>query len=207
MKSSHLMGLAAVAGLASVASAEITINQGDSAPSSATSLNFDEAGQATGPVAPTYWQADYGIVIASGDGSPVVDAWGGVFGPWLGTGNSVFGNFGVFITFDDDVTNFSAQVWDPSGPPSPIGGGLIVAVFNNGAEVASSVIEPAWGTDLGSWLDIVAGGGSAFDEVRFVGLGFDPSTFTDNLSWTAVPAPGVVAVFALAGLGASRRRR
>jgi hypothetical protein len=207
MKSSHLVCLAAVAGLASFASADIVIGQGDSAPGYTTSLNFDQAGQATGVVAPTYWQADYGISIAAGDGSPVVDAWGGVFGPWLGTGNSLFGNFGIFITFDNDVTEFSAQVWDPSGAPSPIGGGLIVAVFNNGSEVASSVVEPAWGTDVGSWFNVVASGGAAFDEIRFVGLGFDPSTFADNLSWTAVPAPGVAAVFALAGLGAGRRRR
>jgi hypothetical protein len=132
--------------------------------------------------------------------------WGGIFGPWLGDGNSFFGNFGVFITFDNDVTAFSAQVWDPSGPPSPIGGGLIVAVWNDGVEVTSTVIEPAWGTDVGSWLDIVGDGGTAFDEVRFVGLGFDPSTFTDNLSWTPVPAPGAIALLGLAGLAGRRRR-
>jgi hypothetical protein len=167
----------AASGIASAASADVVISQGDSAPTYATTLNFDEPGQATGPVPSTYWQADYGIVIDSGDGNPVVDAWGGIFGPWLGDGNSFFGNFGVFITFDNDVTAFSAQVWDPSGPPSPIGGGLIVG-----------------------------DGGTAFDEVRFVGLGFDPSTFTDNLSWTPVPAPGAIALLGLAGLAGRRRR-
>ncbi|MGA1018056.1 MAG: hypothetical protein ACO3YY_08735, partial [Phycisphaerales bacterium] len=196
----------AASGIASAASADVVISQGDSAPTYATTLNFDEPGQATGPVPSTYWQADYGIVIDSGDGNPVVDAWGGIFGPWLGDGNSFFGNFGVFITFDNDVTAFSAQVWDPSGPPSPIGGGLIVAVWNDGVEVTSTVIEPAWGTDVGSWLDIVGDGGTAFDEVRFVGLGFDPSTFTDNLSWTPVPAPGAIALLGLAGLAGRRRR-
>lgn len=206
--SSKRVCIAAIAatGIAAAASADVVITQGDSAPTYATTLNFDEAGQATGPVPATYWQADYGIVIDSGDGNPVVDAWGGIFGPWLGDGNSFFGNFGVFITFDADVTSFSAQVWDPSGEPGPIGGGLIAVALNDGAEVASTLVTPAWGTDAGSWFDIVASGGDAFDEVRFVGFGFDPSTFTDNLSWTPVPAPGVVAVLGLAGLAGRRRR-
>src|SRR3546814_9914877 len=40
---------------------------------------------------------------------------------------------------------FSIQAWDPSGPPSPFGGGLGVFVFDDGVEVGSGFFTPAWG--------------------------------------------------------------
>ena len=207
MNVARLLLAAAPVGFAAAASAQVVIEQSTVAPPThATSLNFDEPGQATGSLPATYWQAEYGLVIDAGDGNPVVDNWSTIFGPWLGTGNSFFGNFGVFITFDSEVVEFAAQVWDPSGPPGPIGGGLFVGAFLNGAEVASGMYTPAWGTDVDSWFDIHGENGATFDEVRILGFGFDPSTFADNLSWTAVPAHGVVAIFGLAGLARGRRR-
>lgn len=124
----------------------------------------------------------------------------------LGDGNSFFGNFGIFLTFDDDVTEFSAQVWDPSGPPSPFGGGLGVFVFNDGVEIASYFGEPAWAGLGDSWFDIAATDGMVFDEVRILGFGFTPTTYADNLSWNPVPAPGALALLGLAGLSRRRRR-
>ncbi len=196
----------AACGVAAVASADVSISQGDSAASYSVGLNFDQAGQATGPIAANYWQPSYGIVIDAGDGGPIVGDWGAAYGPWLGSGNSFFGNFGVFITFDTAVTGFSAQVWDPSGDPTPFGGGLFALAYSNGVEVASVLVTPAWSTSSGSWFDISAAGGSSFDEVRFVGLGFTPETFIDNLSWSPVPAPGAIALLGLCGLAGRRRR-
>lgn len=188
------------------ASADITISTSATGSQYATSLNFDEAGGPTGAVSSTAWQSTYGITIMPGDGADnLVQDWGSTFGPWLGTGNSLLGNFGIFMTFDTDLTSFSSQLWDPSGG-GPFGG-LIVAVFSGGTEVASTIITPSWGGAGDSWVDITTTGGATFDEVRYVGLGFDPSTFADNLSWSAVPAPGALAVFGLVGLGGSRRRR
>lgn len=206
MKSTQLSFAVASLGLAGIASADVVISQGDSAPTYSTTLNFNEPGQPTGSVSPSYWQAGYGVTIAAGDGNPIVNDWSAVYGPWLGTGNSLFGNFGVFMTFDNDVTEFSGQVWDPSGPPTPISGGMAVVALLDGAEVAFTVVTPAWGTDAGSWFNIVGTGGSTFDELRFVGFGFTPETFVDNLSWTAVPTPGAIAILGLAGLAGRRRR-
>lgn len=205
----HRLDLAVVSAIAAActaaASADITISTGTSGTQFATSLNFDEAGGPTGAVSSTAWQSTYGITIMPGDGGDnFVQDWGATFGPWLGTGNSLLGNFGIFMNFDSDLSGFSSQLWDPSGD-GPFGG-LIIAVFSGGTEVASTIIGPSWGGIGDSWVNITTTGGSTFDEVRYVGLGFDPSTFADNLSWSAVPAPGAVALFGLVGLGARRRR-
>ncbi|MCA9296893.1 MAG: hypothetical protein KC983_10250, partial [Phycisphaerales bacterium] len=140
---------------------------------------------------------------------PQVDDFDPIFaGGWgLGDGNSFYGNFGVFMTFDNDVSEFSLEVWDPSGPPSPIGGGLFVVVLNDGVEVASGGYTPAWGGLGDSWFDITTTGGMVFDEVRILGFGFQPTTFVDNLSWNEVPAPGALAMLGVAAIGARRRRR
>jgi hypothetical protein len=193
---------------ASAASADITVTQSSSGTTYGTTLNFDEAGGPTGPgIANNAW-AGVGLAdMAAGDGNNFVGDNATLFGPWIGTGNSFFGNFGIFMTFDSDLTNFSGQFWDPSGPPSPMGGGLAVFVFNDGTEVANSFVTPSWAGVGDEWIDISASGGMVFDEIRVLGFGFDPTTFADNLSWNAVPAPSGLALLGLAGIGATRRRR
>lgn len=186
-----------------------SMTQGTSAPTYSSTLNFDEVGGPTGVgLASDSWTS-YGIAdLTSGDSIQVVaDATTTPGYGWLGTGNSFTGNFGVFITFADDVDAMSIQVWDPSGPPSFFGGGLGIFVFSDGVDVSDFFdIEPAWGGIGDEWFNIVADGGMTFDEVRILGYGFTPTTYVDNLSWNTVPAPSS---FALLGLGAvvSRRRR
>ena len=204
--STALIGtLALVAGSAM---GSIAITQGASGTTYSTTLDFDEVGGPTGPgIANNAW-AGVGISdMAAGDGNNFVGDNAALFGPWIGTGNSFFGNFGIFMTFDSDLTNFSGQVWDPSGPPSLFGGGLGVFVFNDGVQVADLILEPSWGGVGDEWIDISADGGMVFDEIRLVGFGFDPTTFADNLSWNAVPAPSSMALLGLSGFVASRRRR
>ena len=191
------------------AMASVTVTQGSSAPTYTTMLNFDEAGGPTGSVPTNAWA---GIGIASlnaGDGNPLVDDWATVTGqPWLGAGNSFFGNFGVFINFDGDVSEMSLQAWDPSGAPSPFGGGFGVFAFDDGVEVASYIGTPAYGGFGDEWYNIVGTDGMVFDEVRLVGFGFSPETFVDNLSWNRpVPVPGALVLLAsgLAGLGFLKR--
>jgi hypothetical protein len=203
------MGIAAIVG--SPALGGYTITQGSSANIyTGFSLNFDEPGGPTGPVATTAWLGSHGLTIDAGDGAPQVDNWdiAHAAGWGLGDNNSFFGNFGVFMTFDSDLDALSLELWDPSGPPSPFGGGLSVFLFNDGVEVSSASVEPAWGGFGDSWFDIMASGGDVFDEIRILGFGFEPTTYADNLSWnTAIPAPGSLALLALAGVVGRRRNR
>jgi hypothetical protein len=80
-------------------------------------------------------------------------------------------------------------------------------MFDDGVEVASSFVTPAWGGIGDTWFDITADGGDVFDEVRILGWGFSPTTYADNLSWDVVPGPGSLALLAVAGLVSRRRRR
>ena len=201
------IGIAAIVG--SPALGGYTITQGSSAPTyTGFSLNFDEPGGPTGLVSATAWQASHGITIDAGDGAPQVDNWDIVHaaGWGLGDDNSFFGNFGVFMTFDSDLTEMSIEVWDPSGPPSPFGGGLLIALFNDGVQVSSATVTPAWGSFGDSWFNLTTDGGDRFDEVRILGFGFEPTTYADNISWN-VPAPGSLALLALAGIVGRRRSR
>ncbi|MGP1346549.1 MAG: hypothetical protein ACTS3F_07775 [Phycisphaerales bacterium] len=197
---------------AAPAIASYTITQGTSAPSYATTLNFDEPGGPTGLVATDAW-ASLGLAeMQAGDSAPFVGDFSAAT-PWVNDGNAFYGNFGVFMTFSTDLTALSLQVWDPSGPPSFFGGGLNVILFNDGAEVwdlfvqTGDIATPAWGGLGDEWFDITATDGMVFDEVRILGFSFSPTTYADNISWTAVPAPANAALFVLAGLGAARRRR
>lgn len=188
------------------ASAGITIAQTEApAPTYATTLTFDEPGTPTGSVPSNAFASTGLAVLESGTGvNTVGDVTG--FLPWVGSGNSFYGPFGVFMTFSNDLTEFSTQAWDPSGPPSPFGGGMGVYVFNDGIEVASAFVTPAWGGVGKSWFNVTTTDGSVFDEVRILGFGFPYETYVDNLSWNAVPGPGGLALLGLAFARRSRRR-
>lgn len=208
MNTTATLAITALATAAGGAFASITVSQGASGTTYGTTLNFDEAGGPTGPgLANNSWASTGLADMAAGDGNNFVGDNASLFGPWIGTGNSFFGNFGVFMTFDSDLTNFSGQVWDPSGAPSPFGGGVGIFVFDDGVEVANMFIEASWGGVGDEWIDISADSGMVFDEVRILGFGFDPTTYVDNLSWNAVPAPSGLAALGMVGLVATRRRR
>jgi hypothetical protein len=152
-------------------------------------LNFDEPGGPVGVVPTDSWAALGLVEMQAGDGVPQVGDWDAANGGWgLGDGLSFFGNFGVFMTFDSDLAAISFEVWDPSGPPGPFGGGLAIFLFDDGVEVASGFFTPAWGGIGDSWYDITVDGGDAFDEVRVLGFGFFPTTYMDNISWDMAAA-------------------
>ncbi len=196
------------AALAAPAAGQITISLGSSAPTYGTTLTFDEPGTPTGIVDPATWVPTHGVRIDAGDGQSVVDDFSVNPGQgWLGTDNAFYGNFGVFMTFDNDLTEFSTQVWDPSGAPSPFGGGAVVFLFDDGVEVAAFPFTPSWGGVGDEWLNITTAGGTVFDDVRILGFGFGPTTYIDNASWNAVPTPASLSLVGLAGLASTRRRR
>jgi len=196
----------ALLGAGTVANADITVAQGASGTTYGTTLNFDEIGGPTGSTSTDAW-AGIGLAeMQSGDGAPSVGDVSGFY-PWINSGNSFFGNFGVFMTFDSDLTNFSGQFWDPSGDPGPFGGGMGIFVFNDGVEVANNFVTPAWGGLGDTWIDVSATDGMVFDEIRVLGFGFGPTTYADNLSWNAVPTPGALGLLTIAGVASTRRRR
>jgi hypothetical protein len=120
---------------------------------------------------------------------------------WLPDSNAFIGGFGVFMNFENDITEMSAQVWDNSGPATLFGGGMFLVLLNDGVEVSFNLIEnPAFGGVGDSWFNITTDGGDVFDEVRFVGAGFaGPLTIMGQASWNAVPAPGAAALLGLGG--------
>lgn len=184
----------------------IIMQQAAPAPTYSTTLNFDEPGGPTGANVPnnSWAGAPWNIpTFQSGEGSNFVGDLSGATGQ--GT-NAYYGPYGVFITFGGDLTEMSFQGWDNSGPPSPFGGGAIVAALNDGLEVAVLPVEPAWGGAGDSWYHITTSGGMVFDEVRFLGFGFFPESVVDNLSWNAVPEPASLALLGF-GLVAVIRRR
>jgi hypothetical protein len=209
MKAQTIIAAATIAAVSGPAWAGYAITQAPTAPSYlGMTLNFDEPGGPTGIVTPDAWLVSHGLTIQAGDGTPWVDDWATITGqPWLGDANSFYGNFGVFMNFESDLAALSLEVWDPSGPPSPFGGGLYVYLFDDGVQVAFGEYTPAWGGIGDTWYDITANGGDVFDEVRILGFGFNPTTYADNLSWDVVPGPGSLALLAVAGLVSRRRRR
>ena len=204
----HASCLVAVFSMANIASAAITVTQqAGPAPTYGTTLNFDELGGPTGPNVPGNSWTGIGITsLISGEGSNFVGNLSGDF-PWLPNNNVYAAPFGAFINYANDLSALSVQAWDPSGPPSPFGGGLGVFVFDDGVEVGSGFFTPAWGGVGNTWYNITTTGGSKFDEVRILGFGFSPTTYVDNLSWNVVPAPGAFALLGLAGLVGCGRRR
>ncbi len=205
--------LTALAGLApclASASAGVTVSMGASAPTYSTTLNFDEVGGPTGSVAGNAWAGIGVSSLIGGAGDVFVDDIGANPGwEWLGSSNVVYAPWGVFMTFGNELTEFSCQYWDSSGPASFFGGGAIVVALNDGNEVGSFFLEsPPYGGLGDEWVNITTTAGSTFDEVRLVGLGFSfPEAYADNFSWNAVPAPSAAAALAIGGLMMARRRR
>lgn len=188
----------------------VMVVQGNSAPTYATTLNFDEPGGPTGVNVPNNsWSGSPWDIISfqSGEGSNFVGDNSGLTNS--GT-NSYYGPFGVFIKFSQDLTEMSFDAWDSSGPPSFFGGGMGVFLINDGDEnnpVFGQAYDPAWGGAGMPSFDITTTDGTVFDEVRILGFGFSPVTVVDNLSWNAIPEPGSLTLLALGGLAIVRRRR
>lgn len=201
----------AVALMSGSAWAGVMTVQGDSAPTYSTTLNFDEVGgPPAGAVVGDEWQTSHGVTeLVAGNGGQGIGNLTGTY-PWLPNNNVFDGPFGVFIKFDQDLTEFSMQVWDNAGPPGGISGGALLAVLKDGVEIGGAgwFGTPAFGTNVGSWFNITTSGGDTFDEVRFLGFGFGfPQSIADNLSWNAVPEPGSLALLAMTGIGVLIRRR
>ncbi|HVZ93092.1 MAG TPA: hypothetical protein VG797_01135 [Phycisphaerales bacterium] len=202
--------IAGAAAIAANAHGAVNITRPASLPVYSTTLNFDEPGGPTGPVPTTSWSAIGLSTITTGVGSlPNVANWATAYGvTWLGSANSVYGSFGMTLTFDSDLSALAANYWDTSSTFSPIGGGgCRIRALNNGVEVASLFINnPTFTMNENPRIDIQATDGAVFDTVEFAGFGFTPDAFLDNISWTAVPAPGA-ALLPLVGLAGLRRRR
>lgn len=191
------------------ASADYVITQQAApAPTYSTTLNFDEVGGPTGNAALDAWSVSHGISVADtgvGGGVVVGDFSGAL--PWLPTNNAAAGAFGLFWTFESAMSEMSFQAWDPSGPPSPFGGGMAIVLLSGGAEVAVDIFTPSWGGVGDTWYNITTSGGMVFDEVRVLGFGFSPETVMDNMSWNVIPGPGGLMMLAFSGMIATRRRR
>ncbi|MBS0189880.1 MAG: hypothetical protein U0573_13130 [Phycisphaerales bacterium] len=206
------LALLAAAGLGSSANAAFTMTQQSApAPTYSTVLNFDAPGSPTGTVASNSWLSLGVESLFSGVDSSSIDIVPVSSNPgfgWLGSGNTAVGPFGVYMKFTGQVSSLSAQYWDDSGPGSFFGGGAGVILYKNGVQVDFlSILSPAYSPTGKSWINIVGSGGSTFDEVDFVGFGFSPTAYVDNISWNSVPAPSAAALLALSGLVAGRRRR
>lgn len=205
--------LAAASGAALLATAAapaaISITQSAApAPTYSTLLTFDEPGTPTGLVPSNYW-ASYGLTITDGvnGNNTVIDDVTGTF-PWVGTGNVDVGTFGVYMTFDQEVTEMSFQAWDPSGPPSPFGNGLYIYLTDIDDNIIGfGSFTGAWGGIGDTWFDVTTTGGDTFRKAIIFNNSFDPTTFVDNVSWNIVPGPGSLCVLALGFLGGVRRRR
>ncbi len=197
--------------LAAPALADVTVSVGASAPTYGTTLNFDEPAGPTGEFLPSDSWLDLGISsFGAGDGNNNVGNFSAVPGfGWLPDNNVFAGNFGVFIEFDTDVTEFSAQVWDNGGPADFISGGMIAIAEKDGVKVGSFFWEtPVFGTGGDNWFNFTTTGGDSFDRIAFVGFAFvSPLTIIDNISFNTVPAPGASLVLGFGLLGAARRRR
>lgn len=215
MKMTGVSTAAAIAATVFVshAGAAITITQSASAaPTYATQLNFDAPGSPTGLGLPSNSFAAWGVSnIGTGDNPNAINVDQINSNPgfgWLGAGNVAFGAWGLFVNFSNQLSEFSGQYWDDSGPASFSGGGAIVVVAKGGVEVGSFFISaPAFNPVGKSWINITTTEGDTFDEVRFVGFGFFPTAYVDNMSWNSVPAPSSLGLFAIGGIVAGRRRR
>lgn len=210
----HLTTFAAVTAavvLTAGAHAAITITQGSSAPTYTDhDVNFDEAGAPTGAVGDpfTYYQGSDGISFGSGNGFLGVEDWDTLEGidGGEGDGNQLAGGFSVRMLFDEDINEISWQGW-ANGSAAPPFGGINVFVFKDDVQIASYTGISPFGGVGDEWFNI--SGDEGFDEIRFFNGAFNSfTTFVDNISWSnPIPAPGAIALFGLAGLAGTRRRR
>lgn len=196
--------------LAAAANAGVTVTYSGSAPAYTNTLNFDESGGPTGALIGNEWTG-YGIsnFVSGADGGFVGDLNANLGVTWLGTGNVWAGSWGGFMSFSQGLTELSCQYWDDSGPATIFSGGALVVAFSGGAEVGSLFIEnPTWSATGPTWVSITTDAGSTFDEVRFVGFGWNgPTAVLDNMSWNTVPAPASAGAIAGFCALAARRRR
>ncbi|MFO0859066.1 MAG: hypothetical protein U0570_00820 [Phycisphaerales bacterium] len=198
--------------LASNAGAAFTITQSAvAAPTYSNLLTFDAPGTPTGEVPSDSWTS-YGIsAIYTGENAAASFVTQANTTPgygWLGTGNVCAGAYGVYMKFSSEVSQLSAQYWDDSGPGSFFGGGAAIVLLKGDVEVGSLFINsPAFSPTAKPWFNITGGAGETFDEIRFVGFGFFPTAYIDNVSWTSVPSPAGACLLGLAGLMGTRRRR
>lgn len=196
----------------SPAIAGYTVTQSsNAAPTYNQLLTFDEPGTPTGAVSSDHY-ASLGLTMSSGvDASSffIGDVSAGL--PWVGAGNVAGGGFGLFLEFSPGTTAVSFQAWGDAGNPGPFGGGIWIWVLDGDGNVLSDfdVFEPAWGGLGDTWYNVTASDG---DTIQYLLTNnnsmIGSETFIDNLSWqTAIPAPGALALFGVAGLVGVRRRR
>ena len=204
-------GTAAIA-LAAPAHAAINVTQQSApAPTYSNLITFDEPGTPAGGLVPSNYWSSLGITITDGvnGANTVVDDVSG-FLPWINTGNVNIGTFGVFLSFNSEVSSMSFQAWDPSGPPDLFGNGLAVLLFDvNDNFLGGNSFTGAWGGIGDEWFDVTTTGGDTFRKAVIFNNSFDPTTFVDNLSWEKanVPAPGALALLTVAGMLGRRRTR
>jgi len=202
------LGALAVVAMPTVAGVTITQQNGP-APTYDTLLTFDEPGTPTGLVASNYWQGSHGLTSLT-DGVNGAAVVGDVSGanPWINSGNATEGFFGIYLTFDEEVTAMSFQCWDPSGAPDFFGNGLTIWLTDINDNVVDALqFTGAWGGLGDSWFNITTDSGTTFQKVILTNNSFNPVTYADNISWTTVPAPGSFALIAVAGLIGRKRRR
>jgi hypothetical protein len=211
MNRTQLITLLGLGLAASSALAGVDISVGASAPTYGTTLNFDEPGGPTGDFIPNDAWSGIGIsAITAFDGNNLVNNLNSTPGfGWLPDNNVFVGNFGVAFEFENDVTEFSAQVWDNAGPADFISGGMIAVAEKDGVEVGSFFWEfPIFGPGGDNWFNFTTTGGDSFDRVAFVGFAFvSPVTIVDNISFNTVPVPGTATLLGCGLLAGSRRRR
>lgn len=214
MKTETLILCAAVActgALTTSGGAAIQITQQAApAPTYSTTLTFDEPGTPTGLVSSDYWQASHGVTITDGvnPNATVIADFSSSGTPWIGTGNAMEGNFGIFMTFDNDVSAMSFQAWDPSGEPDFFGNGLTVVVTDAADNIlAFEQFTGAWGGIGDTWINITTTGGDSFSKATIFNNSFTPFSYIDNVSFNTVPAPGALALLGIAGTTVRRRRR
>ena len=211
MNSTFVKAAATLALLTVPALGDVAVSVGATAPTYGTTLNFDEVGGPTGEFVPSDSWAGIGISsFGAGDGNNQVGNFNSTPGfGWLPDNNVFVGNFGVFIEFNTDVTEFSAQVWDNGGPADFISGGMLAVAQKDGADVGSFFWEtPVFGTAGDNWFNFTTTGGDTFDRIVFVGFAFvSPITIVDNISFNTVPVPGTAAVLGTGLALIGRRRR
>lgn len=211
MNRTVLQGALACALLSMPALAGVTISVGASAPTYGTTLSFDEPGGPTGEFIPTDAWSGIGLsAVTAFDGNNIVNNLNGNPGfGWLPDNNVFVGNFGVAFEFENDVTEFSAQVWDNAGPADFISGGMIAVAQRDGVDVGSFFWEfPVFGPGGDNWFNFTTTDGDSFDRVAFVGFAFvSPVTIVDNVSFNTVPVPGTATLLGCGLLGVSGRRR